>query len=118
MKFVYFMGILAYCCSYTNLLQFCRVSHGVVKLNKIRNAVFGISKSNIVTGFCCLRRQGTFMLLILVIYKFPNTGNEIQRNRSVSRGLSCVSQKALRIHRLTDKSDQNQPPALKSTSVL
>lgn len=67
-KFVYFMGILGYCCSYTNSLQFCAASHGAVKLNEIRNAVFGISKSNTLTSFCCLRRRDTFTLLSPVIY--------------------------------------------------
>lgn len=96
------MGILACCCSYTDLLQFCRVSYGLVKLNKIRNAVFGISKSNIVPGFHCLRRQDMFTLLILVIYKFCNAGSGIQRSLSVCvDGLEfCfLSQKALRICR-------------------
>lgn len=85
MKFVCFIGMLA-CCYYTNVLQFCRVSHGAVKLNTIRNAVFGISKSNTVTGFCCLRRQDTFTLLIQVIYKFCNAGSGVQTIFS-----ACVS---------------------------
>lgn len=72
-----------YCCSYANLYA--------VKLNKIRNAVFGISKSSIVTGFHCLRRQDLFMLLILVIHRFCKAGSGIQRNLSVLVGLSCIS---------------------------
>lgn len=89
------MAILAY--SYTNLLQFC---HGVVKLNRISNAMLGINKSIIVTGFHCFRRQDMSTLLIPIISKVTQAVEFKGISLCRCFELHFLSQKALRIHRL------------------